>query len=82
MIKHQIDRPSDEQILQHLGTAVMLCWYELPLSVRSKILAQCNDVIGVRPIPGVRDKIARLILRRVPRGAVRETEPDDNGYQG
>src|SRR5512141_1108028 len=57
------DRPSDEMILQHLGAAVMLCWAQLPLSVRDQILRQSDDVIGMAPIPRVRNEIVRLMLR-------------------
>jgi len=28
-----------------------------------KILAQANDVIGTRPIPGARNEIVKLLLR-------------------
>jgi hypothetical protein len=65
-----VERPQDEKILRHLGAAVVLCWHELPLSVQAKILAQSNDVIGVAPIPGIRDEIVKLMLRRAPRTPV------------
>jgi hypothetical protein len=57
------DRPSDEMILQHLGAAVMLCWAQLPLSARDQILRQADDVIGLAPVPKVRNEIVRLMLR-------------------
>ena len=57
------DRPSDEMILQHLGAAVMLCWAQLPLSARDQILRQADDVIGLAPVPQVRNEIVRLMLR-------------------
>ncbi|MGA7805889.1 hypothetical protein [Bradyrhizobium sp.] len=57
-------RPTDEQILQHLGAAAMLCWNELPFSSQTRILSQANDVIGLTPIPGARAEIVRLMLRR------------------
>ena len=57
------DRPSDEMILRHLGAAVMLCWADLPLSARDQILRQADDVIGVAPVPQVRNEIVRLMLR-------------------
>jgi hypothetical protein len=57
-------RPSDEVVLQHLGAAVMLCWAELPLGVRDRILRQADDVIGLAPIPQVRNEIVKLMLRR------------------
>jgi len=56
-------RPSDDMILQHLGTAVMLCWPQLPFGVRDQILRQADDVIGLAPIPRARDEIVRLMLR-------------------
>ena len=56
-------RPSDEMILQHLGTTVMLCWTQLPLGARDQILRQADDVIGLAPIPRIRSEIVRLMLR-------------------
>jgi hypothetical protein len=56
-------RPSDEIILQHLGTTVMLCWTQLPLGARDRILRQADDVIGLAPIPRIRNEIVRLMLR-------------------
>jgi hypothetical protein len=58
---------ADELIIQHLGASVLLCWHELPLTVQGQILAQSNDVVGVAPISGIRDRIVRLVLRRAPR---------------
>lgn len=58
------NRPSDEMVLQHLGAAVMLCWAQLPLGARDQILRQADDVIGLAPIPQVRNEIVRLMLRR------------------
>jgi hypothetical protein len=55
--------PSDEQILQHLGAAALLCWNELPFQCQTRILAQANDVIGLRPMPGARAEIVKLLLR-------------------
>ena len=57
------NRPSDEMILRHLGAAVMLCWADLPLSARDQILRQADDVIGLAPVPQVRNEIVRLMLR-------------------
>jgi hypothetical protein len=57
------DRPSDELILQNLGAAVMLCWAQLPLSTRDQILRQADDVIGLAPVPRIRNEIVRLMLR-------------------
>lgn len=56
-------RPSDEMVLQHLGAAVMLCWAQLPLSARDQILRQSDDVIGLPPVPQIRNEIVRLMLR-------------------
>ena len=58
------NRPSDELVLQHLGAAVVLCWAQLPLVARDRILRQADDVIGLAPIPQIRDEIVRLMLRR------------------
>jgi hypothetical protein len=55
--------PSDAELLQHLGAAVLLCWNELSSQAQVKILAQANDVIGTRPIPGARNEIVKLLLR-------------------
>jgi hypothetical protein len=57
-------RPSDEQVLQHLGGAVLLCWNELSFQCQNRILAQANDVIGLTPLPGARNEIVKLLLRR------------------
>jgi hypothetical protein len=57
------ERPSDPELLQHLGAAVLLCWSELPIPTQVKILAQADDVIGTRPIPGARNEIVKLLLR-------------------
>ncbi len=56
-------RPSDEQVLQHLGSAVLLCWNELSFQCQTRILAQANDVIGLKPLPGARNEIVKLLLR-------------------
>jgi hypothetical protein len=56
-------RPSDEQVLQHLGGAVLLCWNELSFQCQNRILAQANDVIGLTPLAGARDEIVKLLLR-------------------
>jgi hypothetical protein len=56
-------RPSDPELLQHLGAAVLLCWNELPFPSQVRILAQTNDVIGTKPIPGARNEIVKLLLR-------------------
>lgn len=55
--------PSDAELLQHLGAAVLLCWNELSSQAQVKILAQANDVIGTRPIPGARNEVVKLLLR-------------------
>ena len=56
-------RPADDEILQHLGAAVLLCWDELPFESQEKILAQANDIIELTPIPGVRNEIVGLLSR-------------------
>jgi hypothetical protein len=56
-------RPSDEQVLQYLGSAVLLCWNELSFQCQTRILAQANDVIGLKPLPGARSEIVKLLLR-------------------
>lgn len=56
-------RPSDDELLRHLGASVLLCWSELPFASQVKILAQANDVIGTRPIPEARNEIVKLLLR-------------------
>jgi hypothetical protein len=55
--------PTDADLLQHLGSAVLLCWNELSFQAEVEILAQANDVIGTRPIPGARNEIVKLLLR-------------------
>jgi hypothetical protein len=55
--------PSDEQVLQHLGSAVLLCWNELSFQCQTRILAQANDVIGLKPLPGARNEIIKLLMR-------------------
>jgi hypothetical protein len=57
-------RSSDEMILMHLGSAVLLCWDELPFETQARILDQADDVIGLRPIPDTRSQIVELLLRR------------------
>jgi hypothetical protein len=55
--------PADSLIFQYLGTAVMLCWTDLPLKAREQILNQANDMIGVVPVRGIRERIVGLLLR-------------------
>lgn len=74
-----IDRPQDEQILRHLGAAVLLCWHQLPLTVQGKILAQSDDVIGVPPTPEIRDEIMKLVLRCAPRASIAIVPPGNAG---
>ena len=64
MSDEQPPKLSDEVILTHLGSAVMLCWNELPSGARSRILAQADDMIGLAPIPDIRSRIVELLLRR------------------
>jgi hypothetical protein len=56
-------RPSDEQVLAHLGGAALLCWNDLSLQCQTRILSQANDVIGLTPLPNARDEIVKLLLR-------------------
>jgi hypothetical protein len=56
-------RPGDEQVLRYLGGAVLLCWNELSPQCQTRILTQANDVIGLKPLPGARDEIVKLLLR-------------------
>ena len=53
----------DELILQQLGTAVLLCWSELPIKVQERILEQSKDMIGFKPIVGARKQIIELLMR-------------------
>jgi len=55
-------RPSDEVILTHLGSAVLLGWNELPLNAQARILDQADDIIGLAPIPDIRSRIVELLL--------------------
>ena len=55
---------SDEVILTHLGSAVLLCWDELPFNAQTRILAQTNDIIGLAPVPDIQSRIVDLLLRR------------------
>lgn len=54
---------ADELILTHLGSAVLLCWNELPFETQARILDQADDIIGLRPIPDARRRIVELLLR-------------------
>ena len=56
-------RPTDDELLQHLGAAVMLCWNDLSFPDQVRILAQTNDVIGTKPIAEARNEIVKLLLR-------------------
>ena len=64
MSDEQHPKLSDEAILAHLGSAVLLCWDELPFSAQTRILAQTNDIIGLAPVPDIRRRIVDLLLRR------------------
>ena len=57
-------RLSDELVLTHLGSAVLLCWDELPFSAQARILTQTSDIVGLAPIPDIRSRIVELLLRR------------------
>ncbi len=54
---------TDPVIFQYLGMATMLCWSELPLKARDRIMNQANDIVGVRPALRLRDEIEGLLLR-------------------
>jgi hypothetical protein len=54
---------SDELILTHLGSAVLLCWDKLPFETQVRILDQADDIIGLRPIPDARRRIVELLSR-------------------
>jgi hypothetical protein len=42
----------------------LLCWNELSFQCQTRILAQANDVIGLKPLPGgARNEIVKLLLR-------------------
>ncbi len=56
-------RPTDDELLQHLGAAVLLCWKDLSFPDQVRILAQTNDVIGTKPIAEARNEIVKLLLR-------------------
>ena len=58
------DRPSDELIFRHLGAAVVLCWAQSPPVARDLILRQADDVIGLAPIPEIRNEIVKLLIRK------------------
>jgi len=64
MPDEQQPKLSNEMILTHLGSAVLLCWDELPSNAQTRILAQTNDIIGLTPVPDIRSRIVDLLLRR------------------
>ena len=53
----------DELILQQLGTAVLLCWPELPIKAQERILEQSKDMMGFTPIVDARRQIVGLLMR-------------------
>jgi hypothetical protein len=55
--------PTDAELFEHLGAAVLLCRNDLPFQAQVRILAQANDVIGTKPIPNARNEIVKLLLR-------------------
>ena len=61
-------RPSNEQILQQLGAAVLLCWDDLSFQSQARILDQANDIIGLAPMPEARNEIVKLLLRHSTQG--------------
>ena len=64
MSDEQRPKISDEVILTYLGSAALLCWDELPFGAQNRILAQANDIIGLAPIPDIRNRIVDLLSRR------------------
>ncbi len=64
MPDEECQKRSDEAILTNLGSAVLLCWDELPFKAQTRILAQANDMIGLAPVPDIRSQIVELLLRR------------------
>jgi hypothetical protein len=64
MKSEEPERPApDELVLQQLGTAVLLCWPELPINVQERILEQSKDMVGFKPIVGARKQIIELLMR-------------------
>ncbi len=61
-------RPGNELILQQLGAAVLLCWDDLSLQSRTRILDQANDIIGLAPMPEARNEIVKLLQRHRTQG--------------
>jgi hypothetical protein len=61
-------RPGNELILQQLGAAVLLCWDDLSLQSRTRILDQANDIIGLAPMLEARNEIVKLLLRHKTQG--------------
>ena len=61
-------RPGNEQILQQLGSAVLLCWDDLSFQSQTRILDQANDIIGLAPMPEARNEIVKLLLRHRTQG--------------
>jgi hypothetical protein len=62
--KFEPQRPvPDELILQQLGTAVLLCWSEIPIKAQETILAQSKDMMGFAPVADARKQIVGLLLR-------------------
>jgi hypothetical protein len=62
-------RPSNEQILQQLGAAVLRCWDDLSFQSQTRILDQGDDdIIGLAPMPEARNEIAKRLLRHRTQG--------------
>jgi hypothetical protein len=61
-------RPGNEQILQQLGSTVLLCWDDLSFQSQTRILDQANDIIGLAPMPEARNEIVKLLLRHRTQG--------------
>jgi hypothetical protein len=61
-------RPSNEQILQQLGAAVLRCWDDLSFQSQTRVLDQANDIIGLAPMPEARNEIVKRLLRHRTQG--------------
>jgi hypothetical protein len=48
---------------RYCSISALLCWNELAFRSQGQILAQANDMIGLAPIPEIRNEIVQLLLR-------------------
>ena len=60
------ERPglSDEVVLAHLGSAVLLCWDGCRSTRRPGSSPKPTTSIGLAPVPDIRSRIVELLLRR------------------